>query len=144
LVPAVLVGLIGLALGSGCGEERLPSRDEIPILRAKVYSLEQGILDHNRAAIDSLLSVDVLNTGHDSDSLLRFVYGPDGGYPFKRLGDYDIFYGNNVAVVNCYIMDSTESHERPLRIRFGREVGEPWLLRSFEVGEPDSAESTSP
>jgi hypothetical protein len=144
LVGALLVSLTGLILTAGCGEEKLPSRDEIPILRARVYALEQGILHQDRAAIDSLLSVEVLKSGHDSDSLLRFVYGSDGAFPFYRLGDYNIIYGNDVAVVKCYIMDSTEGHDRPFKLQFRREAETPWLVRSFEADEPDPTSADQP
>ncbi len=138
LTARLVVVLLGLSLmAAGCGEDRLPSRDQIPILKQKLYSLEQAIGARSRAAIDSLLSVDILDAGLDTDSLLRFIYGPNDDFPFHRLGDYDIFYGNNVAVINCQIMDSTEQSNRPLRLLYNHD-DELWLLREFRVGDPDT------
>ena len=139
----LLIGLLaGLLVGlTGCGDEKLPSRDQIPILQAKLYALEQGLVDRNRAAIDSLLSVEILDIDQSSDSLLRFVYGPDDAFPFVRLGEYRIFYGNRLAVINCYVMDSTEQLDRPLELLFKNDE-ERWLLKEFRVGEADTTGGT--
>ena len=134
----MLVGSV-LIVG-GCGEEKLPSRDQIPILKQNLYALEQAVLGRDRATIDSLLSVEILDAGLDSDSLLRFVYGPNDDYPYYRLGDYDIFYSNDIAVINCYIMDSTEQTDRPLRLLY-KHSEELWLLKEFRVGDPDTTET---
>ena len=131
----VLVGLV-LIVG-GCGQEELPSRDQIPILKQNLYALEQAVDTRNRVAIDSLLSVEILDAGQDSDSLLRFVYGLSDDFPFYRLGNYDIFYSNDIAVINCYIMDSTEQTNRPLRLQY-KHNQELWLLKEFRVGDPDT------
>lgn len=122
---------------SGCGDEKLPSRDEIPVLKQSLFALEQGLRTRNLAGLDSLLSVDILDIGQDSDSLLRFAYGPLGDFPFSRLGDYDIFFNNELAVINCYIMDSTSRHDRPIKLTYKHDQ-ERWLLNRFQVGTPDS------
>lgn len=133
--------LVALALLAGCGGEELPSRDQIPVLRANLYALEQGIKARDRTAIDSLLSVDILDAGQSSDSLLNFVYGPAGDRPFARLGNYNIFYNNQLAVINCYIMDSTEQIDRPLKLRYGYKT-DLWLLKWFGVGDTAAADGT--
>jgi len=75
---------------AACGEEELPSREQIPVLRGRLFALQQALSEQNRGAIDSLLSVDILEFHQDSDSLVRLVYGADGNYPFRQLGDYTI------------------------------------------------------
>ena len=122
----------------GCGGDDLPSRDQIPVLRQRVYALEQGIRSHNRAGIDSLLSVDILELKEDSDSLLRFVYGGSDRFQFKRLGDYTIFFNKDIGVVDCFIMDSTQNRDRPLRLKYKLD-DKVWLLTEFGAGPPDSA-----
>ena len=131
----VTLTLAGFMLG--CGGDDLPSRDQIPVLRARLFALEQGIRDHSRAAIDSLLSVDILDVKQSSDSLLRFVYGPGDTLPFVRLGDYTIFFSREMAVIDCFIMDSTEQPNRPLRLMYKLD-DDLWLLREFREGHPDS------
>jgi hypothetical protein len=133
-----MLAVAGAILLGGCGGEELPSRDQIPILRQKVYALEQGIQTRNRVALDSLLSVDILDYKENSDSLLSFVYGADGRFPFKKLGDYTIFFNKDVGVVDCFIMDSTEYRDRPLRLmyKFDDDV---WLLTEFRRGPTDSS-----
>ena len=133
----ILVGIVSIF--GGCDKEKLPSRDNIPILKQNLYALEQAINTRNRAAIDSLLSVEVLDVGQDSDSLLRFVYGPTDDFPFYRLGNYNIFYDNDIAVINCYIMDSTEQTDRPLRLQYQYDEGL-WLLKEFRVGDTDTTD----
>ena len=131
-----LIVVTAFVLG-GCGGQDLPSRDQIPVLRQRVYALEEGIRTRSRAGIDSLLSTDVLDVKESSDSLLKFVYGSDDRFPFKKLGDYTIFFSKEVGVVDCFIMDSTENHDRPLRLKYKLD-GKLWLLTEFQAGHPDS------
>jgi hypothetical protein len=132
---SVLLFLSGLLIG--CGGEELPSREQIPVLRGKLFALQKGLSERNRSAIDSLLSVDILDIHEDSDSLLRFVYGSDGSYPFKQLGDYTIFFSNELAVIDCFVMDSTAKRDRPLRLIYGLDH-KLWLLKEFRPGGADS------
>jgi len=124
-------------LMAACGGDELPSREQIPVLRGRLFALQKGLSERNRSAIDSLLSVDILDIHQDSDSLLRFVYGSDGGSPFSQLGDYTIFFSNELAVIDCFVMDSAARHDRPLRLIYKRDNGL-WLLREFRAGGADS------
>jgi len=132
----ISISCLGIALGfilaGGCGQ-KTPSRDHIPVLQQRVFQLQEAIKANNRAAIDSLLSVSILSEGLDSDSLLRFVYGPAGEYPFDRLGDYEIFYTKERALIKCYIMDSSACRDRPIRLIYKYEH-DMWLLKSFDPG----------
>jgi len=120
----------------GCGGEDLPSRDEIPILRQRVHAVEQAIASANPAVLDSLLSVEMLDEGQSSDSLLSFVYGPERDFSFYRLGDCSIFYTKNLAVVDCFVMDSTETSDHPIKLHF-KKYDDVWLLKKFERGDAD-------
>ena len=126
-------------LAAACSKEELPSREQIPVLRGRLFALQQALSEQTRGAIDSLLSVDILELHQDSDSLLRFVYGADGTFPFRRLGDYTIFFSKELAVIDCYVMDSTARHDRPLRLiyKFDHDL---WLLKEFRT---DGSDSTS-
>ena len=132
---SVLLLFSGLLIG--CGGEELPSREQIPVLRGKLFALQKGLSERDRSAIDSLLSVDILDIHQDSDSLLRFVYGSDGNYSFKQLGDYTIFFSNELAVIDCFVMDSTARRDRPLRLIYGLDH-DLWLLKEFRPGGVDS------
>ena len=120
-----------------CSSEELPSREQIPILRSRLMALQKGLSERNRSAIDSLLSVDILDVHQDSDSLLRFVYGTDGGSSFSRLGDYTIFFSDELAVIDCFVMDSTTRHDRPLRLIYKLD-NDLWLVKEFRAGSADS------
>ncbi|HUV31559.1 MAG TPA: hypothetical protein VMY05_10785 [Acidobacteriota bacterium] len=126
-VVAVLVGLL-----NGCSKET-PSREHIPVLRQCILDLQSAISSSNPAAIDSLLSVQILSNEQDSDSLLSFVYGPDRDFPFERLGDCEMFFTRDKARVDCYIMDSTGRPDRPVTLTFVYEH-DLWLLKRFEPG----------
>jgi hypothetical protein len=130
----ILTCAVVMLLLAACGEEELPSRDEIPVLRQCVFALEQAIASGDPLILDSLLSVEILDEGQSSDSLLNFVFGSDRDFPFHRLGDCEIFYTNEVAVVDCYVMDSTETADRPLKLHF-KKFDEQWLLKKFEAGD---------
>lgn len=136
-VSVKFVGLVLLLAVVGCGPDKLPSRDHIPVLKQRLYALEQGLVAGDRAALDSMMSVKILDVGQDSDSLLRFVYGADGRWPFHRLGDYNIFFSNEIAVINCYIMDTTEQRDRPLKLMYELD-DQLWLLTRFDVGDTDT------
>jgi hypothetical protein len=122
---------------AACSKEELPSREQIPVLRGRLFALQQALSGQKRGAIDSLLSVDILELHQDSDSLLRFVYGADGTFPFRRLGDYTIFFSNELAVIDCFVMDSTARHDRPLRLIY-KLNNKSWLLKEFRTGGTDS------
>ncbi len=121
---------------AGCGN-RTPKRDYIPVLKQQVYRLQEAVKSKNRAAIDSLLSPSILAKQESSDSLLSYVYGPDGSFDFRQFGSVAIAYTNDKARIDAYVMDSTRSHDRP--IAFSLELkGNLWLVTEFGPGEPDS------
>jgi hypothetical protein len=118
-------------------EQKPPSRDHMPILQNKLFQLQEAIRSQSRAAIDSLLSLQMLAIGQNSDSLLSFVYGPNDGFAFERLGDYEIFYTSDKARIDCFMMDSSSVHDRPLVLTFVFEH-DMWLLKRFEPGQDSS------
>ena len=72
----------------GCKEKTL-NRDYIPEIKNQLYKLQQAVKQKNRAAIDSLLSVDMLKKKLTSDSLLQFVYNiPEryDAFEFEQFG----------------------------------------------------------
>jgi hypothetical protein len=136
-VRSILRGLVVLAslvlLTTGCSEET-PSRDHIPILKEKVYLLQQAVKEKNRAAIDSLLSPKILSYQQSSDSLLSFVYGPDDRFAFEQFGNCEIAYTSNRARIDCFVMDSTGRKDRPIVFTFVHKH-DLWLLKRFEEGQ---------
>ena len=128
----------------GCGSEKLPSRDQIPIINRQVAKLETAIRSRDRAKIDSLLSVDILDRHQDSDSLMTFIFGADGSFPFYRLGDCEVFYSQKFAVVNCHLLDSAEQGDRLIKLVFKPVDDTLWLLSEFAPGEEaeDSTEAS--
>ena len=121
----------------GCAEKKTPSRDHIPLIKEKLSYLQNGVLTRNRAVIDSALSVKILDIEQSSDSLLNFVYGADNSFAFELFGEPVIIYTDKVAMIECYIMDSTRTKDRPITLLFSYD-SEVWLLSKFEtrgVGE---------
>ena len=130
----VLVVLASLALlAAGCSE-KTPSRDHIPILKERVYLLQQAVKEKNHAAIDSLSSPKILSYQQDSDSLLRFVYGLDDRFVFERFGNCEIIYTSDKARIDCFVMDSTGRKDRPIVLTFVHKH-DLWLLKRFEEGQ---------
>ncbi len=123
--------VIGAAiLIAGCGKEKPPNRDNIPQLRARLNNLQVAVKDRDRARIDSMLSVQILDEKESSDSLLNFVYGAAGDFAFDRFGDAEIFYTYDKARIDAYIMDSTSTKDRPVTFTLVHEHGM-WLLKRF-------------
>jgi hypothetical protein len=124
---------MALLISMSCNE-KTPSRDNIPILKKRIYTLQEAIKNKNRAAIDSLLSPNILKYEQNSDSLLSLCYGPDGSFAFDRLGDCEIMYTDDRAFADCFIMDSTGQKDQPVHLRFVHQHNL-WLLERFLISE---------
>lgn len=132
--------LLSVAVFYACSE-RAPKRDHIPIIKQRLVDLQTAVKDKNRAAIDSLLSTAIFDFKESSDSLLNYVYGPDGSFAFEAFGDAGIVYTNDQAQIKCYIMDSTRATDRPFILNY-RYEHDLWLVSSFEPNlETDSLQN---
>ncbi len=128
IIPIILfVGII-----SSCGKEKTPSRDHIPLIKAQLTRLQEGVRNRSAASIDSVLSVNILKNGLSSDSLLKFVYGAEGLGDFESFGQPVIIYTEEVAKVEAYIMDSTKQTNRPVIFTLIFDDDQ-WLLTKFEA-----------
>jgi hypothetical protein len=136
LVLCAVMALVFLAFGC---TEKTPSRVHIPVLKARISLLQEAVKTRNRAAIDSLMTPEILSIGQSSDSLLRFVYGSDDRFAFERFGNCEIVYTADMARFECFIMDSTSQTNRPIVLTFVYRH-DLWLLKRFEAGRinPDS------
>ncbi len=141
---AYLTGLLAalLILGS-CAEKKPPARNHIPVLKARLFSLQEAVKAQNRAAIDSLLSVQILDKDQNSDSLLRFAYGPDGGFEFRQFAVGEITYTNDDARIGCFIMDSSRTRDRPLILTYVYQHDQS-LLKGFEPGKLETERDDTP
>jgi hypothetical protein len=138
--PATEIGILTivlLAIIFGCGKEKTPSRDQIPLIKQRISQLQEGVLQKSQAAIDSLLSVEILKKNLSSDSLLKFVYGPIGEYPFQSFGQPEIVYTDQFARVESNLDDSLQRTERPVTFMFTNDDGR-WLLIDFKTGHSDT------
>lgn len=133
----IIVTIFLTAIAVGCGE-RSPKRDHIPLIKNNLLKLQNAVKELNRAAIDSLLSVSILDKNQSSDSLLSFVYGEDFSFVFEQFGMAEIFYTTKQGRIDCYIMDSTRTKERPFVLFIAYEHDK-WLFTSFEKGDTTSA-----
>lgn len=136
--------LILIGLTTGCSTP-VPKRDQIPLLKDRLFRLQVAVESRNRAAIDSLLAPQILDRGQSSDSLLGFVYGPDGNYPFRQFGDANIVYTSDKARIDCRIMDTSGTGGLSITF-FMAHQNDLWLITSFERGseqiEGDSLKAT--
>jgi len=136
---SIFVSLItALVLLAGCSEHT-PDRDHMPLLRARLFQLQQAVKGGDRAAIDSLMSIRIIDNRQGSDSLLNFIYGADRSLSFDRFDNYDIVYTHSKAQIGCEVVDSTGAERRPVKLNYIWEH-DLWLLTSFVVGgsEEDS------
>ena len=137
----VITGVIfccGLLFVAGCGKET-PKRDHIPLIKESLFRLQTGVQEQNRALIDSVLSPKILDKSQSSDSLLKFVYGVGNAFAFEQFGNAEITYIMEKGRIDCYIMDSTHTSDRPIVLFLALEH-DMWLFTSFAPGEiePDS------
>lgn len=124
--------LVAAALFMTCGKEKTPSRDHIPLIKAALSKLQEAVRVQDTAAIDSLLSVEILKRHQSSDSLLNFVYGAGRQFSFESFGEPVIIYTEAVAKIECYVMDSTHQTKRPVILNFVYSSDQ-WLLSGFAV-----------
>ncbi len=136
LVLRAVMAFVFLSLGC---TEKTPSREHIPVLKEKIYLLQEAVKARNRAAIDSLMTPEILSIGQSSDSLIRFVFGSNDQFAFERFGNCEIVYTSDKARIDCFIMDSTTRTDRPIVLTFVYKH-DLWLLKRFEAGQitPDS------
>ena len=126
----IVILVFVLIIAVGCGKEKV-ARNHFPIIKANIYTLQIAVKEKNIAQIDSLLSVKILDKNQSSDSLLRFVYGDANNFKFVQFGNAEIVHTNDKARVDCYIMDSTSSHDRPFVLFLSYE-NDLWLFSSFK------------
>ena len=114
-----------------CGT-KTPPRDHIPAIKANLLKLQNAVKIQDRASIDSLLSPKILEKGQSSDSLLNYVFNSDG-YDFEQFGQSSITYTFDKGRIDCYIMDSTHTKERPFTFFIVLEH-DMWLFSGFQQG----------
>ncbi|MFH1687251.1 MAG: hypothetical protein ABIE70_06970 [bacterium] len=131
LIALAMGAALFLAVLTGC-DEKPPSRQHIPLLRQALQKMERAVAAENRAAIDSLLSIDILEYEQGSDSLLSLVSGPQGACAFERFELGEITYTGNKARIDCFVMDSLHQRDRPLTFTLVYEHDK-WLFKRFEV-----------
>ncbi len=131
LVISTLFAII-VALVPACNDEP-PRRKHIDVLRNKLRSLEKAVIAKDRAAIDSLLSVRILDEGQSSDSLLSFVYGPERDFPLAGFSLVEMLYTGDKARIDVEIVDSSGRQRRPASFTLVYEYNR-WLLKKFEPG----------
>jgi hypothetical protein len=116
-----------------CGKVKTPSRDQIPIIKERFTQLQEGIYNKDKAALDSLMHVNILKKNLSSDSLLNFIYGPDNEAKFETFGRAEIVYTDDYARIESALNDSSGQNVRPMTFTFAYE-GEQWLLIDFKAG----------
>jgi hypothetical protein len=136
LLPCIAV-LIGVA---GC-KEKSPPRNQIPVLKETLYRLQVAVKEHNRAALDSLLSVKMLEYNQNGDSLIGIAHGRDRTFPFETFGGAVFLYTGDNAQIECFVMDSTSKRDQPIRIHMIRE-GKGWLMSHYSFPDSVGKDST--
>ncbi len=134
---AVLFFLVVLAIS--CAKEKLPARTEIPLIKAAISQVETAVRERNRPALDSLMSVRMLDKNLTSDSLLSFVWGSIPIQRFARFSDCDISFTNTSAQCNCQITDDAGKTNGGIRLLFSYE-DKRWLLLEFSTSGANNAQ----
>ncbi len=134
------VGCLSLIALEGC-KEKTPNRDYIPVIKQRVFLLQQAIKERSKVALDSLLTEEFAsNSG--ADSVVQFSYGADPDFQFDRFGRTEIFYtdararvdGNIVGVDGRILKEMTLTYEHR---------GDRWLLKKIGpmFASPDSVDT---
>lgn len=130
--PTYLVCIAAiLCAGPGC-REKSPSRDYIPIIKQRIYAVQEAIKSRGKNAIDSLLTSDYA-AGGGADSLVQFANGSDPTFAFGRFAHTEIYYTNDKARVDCVIVGQDNRNLRSATLTFERRK-ENWLLKQIAAG----------
>lgn len=120
---------------SGCGED-IPDRDLIPVIKDRIFVVQEAVRSQDLAALDSLITDQAEQRRCGGDSLIRYVHS---GHGFSRFGNCEIFYTRSRARADCFVIDTVGTESLRLTLTFARS-GERWLLDRFE---PAPADTTS-
>jgi hypothetical protein len=112
--------------------EKTPSRDYIPVIKERIFVVQEAIKSRGKNAIDSLLAPDYAEAG-GADSLVQFVNGADPSFAFERFAHTEIYYTNHKARVDCVIMGQDNRRLRSATLTFERKK-ERWLLKQITAG----------
>ena len=123
--------MMTIIVGAGC-REKSPSRDYIPVIKQRIYVVQEAIKSRGKNAIDSLLTEDFAASG-GADSLVQFANGADPNFAFARFANTEIFYTNDKARVDCVIMGENGLRLRSATLTFERHK-EQWLLKQVSPG----------
>lgn len=126
-----IIVIFALAAIWSC-REKSPSRDYIPIIRQRVYEVQEAIKSRGRNAIDSLLTEEYAAAG-GADSLVQFANGSDPAFAFSRFTHTEIYYTNDKARVDCLIVGQDNRSLKSATLTFERRK-ERWLLKQVISG----------
>lgn len=128
----VLITLLSLGL-AGCGED-IPDRNLIPVIKERLFVLQEAVQRQDLGALDSLITDQAEQRNCGGDSLIRFVTGSHG---FIRFGNCEIMYTQSRARADCFLVDAAGQDGRQITMTFARS-GDRWLLDRFEPARPDT------
>lgn len=130
--------LCGVMLVLAC-KEKTPNRDFFPVIKQRVFLLQEAIRTRTKAGLDSLLSSDYAARG-GADSVVQFAYGDDPDFQFARIGEAEIFYTDERARVDGVIVGEDGRALRDVILIYEHR-GEKWLLKRMGPGEPSGTDS---
>ncbi len=130
-IVCVIVLAIALSAAWSC-REKSPSRDYIPIIKQRIYVVQEAIKSRGKNAIDSLLTEEYAAAG-GADSLVRFANGSDPTFAFSRFAHTEIYYTNDKARVDCAIVGQDNRSLRSATLTFERNKDR-WLLKQIAPG----------
>lgn len=138
---AVTVVCLGIIVVSGC-KEKTPNRDYIPVIKQRVYLLQQAIKERSKGALDSLLTDEYASIS-GADSVVQFSNGEDPNFQFDRFGRTEIFYTDSRARVDGNIVGVDGRILKEMTLTYEHR-GERWLLKKIGPmqASPDSVDTT--
>ena len=139
----LLIALAVAGLYACSSDEEPPSRDQYPVINARVYDLQMAVAERNRAGIDSLLAAEILKLGQSSDSLLSYIYGPERSRAFSRFDIRSFVQTDKLARVDCHVIDTAGLMVEPsISLTFQLYDDSLWLLKRFDPIPDDALSET--
>ncbi len=128
---------VGFTLVSVSCSNKAPNRTYIPVIKDRLYLVQEALRTRNSVGLDSLVSEELKEDTASFRNMIELIYGREGDFTFQRFGDCEIVYDDNAARADCISLDSAGQRGRALIVTLERH-NKSWLLKRVQEAQPSA------
>ena len=128
---------VGFTLLSVSCSNETPNRNYIPVIKDRLYLVQEALRTRNSVGLDSLVSEGLREDTASFRNMIELIYGRGGDFTFQRFGDCEIVYNDNAARADCFSLDLTGQRGRALIVTLERH-NKIWLLKRIQEAHPST------